>query len=54
MVANNDEHAEEREIWRDMKFRAMYINIRGWISHAAELMAKLKRLMNSRQLTPLA
>ena len=44
--ANNDEHPVEREFWRDMKFRALHVNIRGWISHAAELTARLRRLQD--------
>ena len=27
-----------------MKFRVLHVNIKGWISHAAELVAKLRRL----------
>ena len=34
----------ERELWRDIKFRALHVNIRGSISHAAELTARLRRL----------
>ncbi len=35
------------EIWEDMKFRILHANIRGWISHAAELTARV-RLMDEK------
>ena len=43
-AANSDETTEERHIWQDMKFRVLHVNIRGWISHVAELVARLRRL----------
>ena len=38
------ETPEERHIWQDMEFRVLHVNIRDWISHAAELVARLRRL----------
>jgi hypothetical protein len=38
---------EENVVWNDAKFRALHVNIRGWISHAAELLARI-RLMNEK------
>ena len=42
--ASSEEMLEERQLWQDMKFRVLHVNIRGWISHAAELVARLRRL----------
>ena len=38
---------EESAIWNNAKFKILHVNIRGWISHAAELLARI-RLMNEK------
>ena len=43
-VANSNETTEERHTWQDMKFRVLHVNIRGWVSHVAELAARLRRM----------
>ena len=43
-VANSNETTEERHTWQDMKFRVLHVNIRGWVSHVAELVARLRRM----------
>ena len=42
--AISKEMSEERQLWQYMNFRVLHVNIGGWIEHAAELVAKLRRL----------
>ena len=36
--------ADSSFVWSEAKFRILHVNIRGWISHAAELAARIRQM----------